>query len=257
MPDIYQEILNLRARGECGALATVVNSGGSSPRKSGAKMLIKTDGSFVGSVGGGLMEHQVCEKAHEVIRSGRPGMLHFDLSGEQENPTGICGGWVDVFVEPIAACESLFVLGAGHIGAATAAIGKMLGFRTVVIDPRGDFNNPGRFPTADSLVVEDYSSALSKANFDENSYVVICTNDHAFDEQCLRAALLSPARYVGMVSSKRKVEEVKTHLLAAGVLRESLDRVHAPIGLDIGAETPEEIAISITAQIVQVRRAQL
>jgi xanthine dehydrogenase accessory factor len=256
MPDIYQEILNLRARGECGALATVVDSGGSSPRKPGAKMLIKVDGSFVGTVGGGLMEHHVCEKARQVIRSGQSSMLHFDLSGEQENPTGICGGWVDVFVEPIAPPESLFVLGAGHIGAATATIGKMLGFHTVVIDPRNDLNNPVRFPTADLLVVQEYSSALPEANFDENSYVVICTNNHAFDEQCLKAALLSPARYVGMVSSKRKAKEMKTHLLAAGVVRESLDRMHAPIGLDIGAETPEEIAISIAAQIVQIRRGQ-
>jgi xanthine dehydrogenase accessory factor len=257
MPDIYQEILNLRVRRERGALATVVNSSGSSPRKPGAKMLIKMDGSVIGTVGGGLMEHQVCETAQEVIRSGQSSMLHFDLSGEQDNPTGICGGWVDVFVEPIAPPESLFVLGAGHIGAAIAAIGKMLGFHTVVIDPRSDYNNPGRFPTADSLVVEDYSSALPEANFDENSYVVICTHDHAFDEECLQAALLTRARYVGMVSSKRKVREVKAHLRAAGVAREALGRVHAPIGLDIGAETPEEIAISIMAEIVQIRRSPL
>lgn len=253
---MYQEIADLRAKGERGALATVVSCGGSSPRKPGAKMLIRMDGSIAGTVGGGLMEHQVCEKGLEVVRSGQASMLHFDLSGKQENAIGICGGWVDVFVEPIAPLEPLFVLGAGHIGAATAAIGKMLGFRTVVIDPRRDFNNPSRFPTADSLVVEDYSSALPKASFDDNSYVLICTNDHVFDEECLQAALLSQARYVGMVSSKRKVEELKAQLLAAGVPREALDRVHAPVGLDIGAETPEEIAVSIMAEIVQIRRSR-
>ena len=255
MPDIYQEIVNLQRRGEKAVLATVINSDGSSPRKPGAKMLVKTDGSIVGTVGGGGIEFQVCEKAREVFRTGQSELLHFDLSGKPEVSTGICGGSVDVFLEPIGLVESLFILGAGHIGAVTAAIGKMLGFRIVVIDPRTEQNNSTRFPTADSLIVEEFGTALPRANIDRNSYVVICTYGHVFDEECLRLTATSEARYVGMVGSKRKVLEVKSHLLAAGVPKDSLDRVHAPIGLEIGAETPEEIAISILAEIVKIKRS--
>lgn len=257
MADIYEEIVALRARGEKAALSTVIGSEGPSPRKPGARMIVKADGSIIGSVGGGLLESRVIEKAREVIVSGHAALQRFNLTGESETAVGVCGGSIDIFIEPITPPESLFIVGAGHVGAASASLGKMLGFRTVVIDPRPDLNNPSRLQSADEIIVEDYETALKKAALDDSSYIVICTPEHACDEECLHIAVSGPSAYVGMIGSKRKVAQAKAHLLAAGIRQEALDRVRAPIGLDIGAETPEEIAVSIMAEILKVSRSRL
>jgi len=254
MLEIYQELVNLTSKRERAVLATVISSRGSAPRKVGAKMLIKNDGTFIGSVGGGGVEQQVKEKAIEVAASGEAQIMHFDLSGKGENPTMICGGQMDVFLEPILPVETLYLFGAGHIAQSTAAMGKKLGFRVVVIDPRPEYNNNERFPDADLLMAEEYGSAFSKLKVDEDSYIVIYTTGHVLDEQCLRFAVGTKAKYIGMIGSKKKVKEVKERLLQKGVPRQQLDKVYAPIGIEIGAETPEEIAISILAEIIQAKR---
>jgi len=254
MLDIYQELINLIAKGEGAVLATVITSEGSAPRKAGTKMLIKEDGSFIGTVGGGNVEHKIREELVEIIKSGQPKIMHFDLSGDEEEPAMICGGQMDIFLEPILPSATLYLFGAGHISQCTAAVGKMLGFRVVVIDPRSEYNNNDRFPDADSLVVEEYDSAFSKLDIGKDSYAVIYTTGHLFDEQCLRFVVGTQAKYMGMIGSKKKVKEVKERLLQKGVSPQQLDKVHAPIGLEIDAETPEEIAISILAEIVKVRR---
>lgn len=255
MLDIYQELANLTARGERAVLATVISSRGSAPRKAGAKMLIKKDSTFIGSVGGGAGEQRVQEKAIEVMNSGEPQILHLDLSGTGKEAVMICGGQMDIFLEPILPPETLYLFGAGHISQSTAPIAKMLGFRVVVIDPRSEYNNKDRFPNADSLIVEEYDSAFSKLNVDENDYIVIYTPGHLFDEQCCEYAVDTRAKYIGMVGSRKKVQEIKEHLHQKGISQQQLDRVHAPIGLEIGAETPEEIAISILAEIIKIRRS--
>lgn len=254
MLEIYQELSNLMAKGGRAVLATVISSRGSAPRKAGAKMLIKEDGTSIGSIGGGGVEQRIREKAIEVLNSGKPQILHLDLSGREEGAAMICGGQMDIFFEPILARETLYLFGAGHISQSTAAIGKGLGFRITVVDPRPEYNNRDRFPDADSLIVDDYNSAFAKLAVDENSYIVIYTPEHVLDEQCLDFAAGTKAKYVGMIGSRKKVKEVKERLLQKGVPSPQLDRVHAPIGLEIGAETPEEIAISILAEIIKVRR---
>lgn len=254
MLEIYQELANITSKGEQAVLATVISSHGSAPRKAGAKMLIKRDGTFIGTVGGGGVEQQVRQKATQVMNSGEPQIMHFDLSGRGEEATMICGGQMDIFLEPIAPPETLYLFGAGHISQSTAAIGKTLGFRVVVIDPRPEYNNVERFPNADSLVVEEYDSAFPKLDVAENSYIVIYTTGHVLDEQCLQFAAGTKAEYIGMIGSKKKIKEVKERLLQKGVSRQQLDRVCAPIGLEIGAETPQEIAISILAEIIKVKR---
>ena len=254
MLEIYQELVNVISKGERVVLATVISSRGSAPRKAGAKMLIKKDSTFIGSVGGGGVEQQVREKAIEVMNSGEPQIVHFDLSGKGERAAMICGGLMDVFLEPILSPETLYLFGAGHISQSTAAMGKMLGFQVVVIDPRPEYNNSDRFPDADSLIVEGYDSAFSKLNVDKDSYIVIYTTGHVLDEQCLRFAVGTKAKYIGMIGSKKKVMEVKERLLQKGVSQQQLDRVYAPIGIEIGAETPQEIAISILAEIIKVKR---
>lgn len=254
MLEIYQELANITSKGEWVVLATVISSRGSAPRKAGAKMLIRKDGTFIGTVGGGGVEQQVKEKAIEVMNSGEPQIVHFDLSGSGEEAAMICGGQMDVFLEPILPSEILYLFGAGHIAQSTAAMGNMLGFRVVVIDPRPEYNNSERFPNADSLIVEEYESAFSRLSVNEDSYIVIYTTGHVLDEQCLHFAVGSKARYIGMIGSKKKVMEVKERLLQKGVSQQQLDRVYAPIGIEIGAETPEEIAISILVEIIKAKR---
>ncbi len=253
MSEIYQELVNVTSKGERAVLATVISSRGSAPRKTVAKILIKNDGTFIGTVGGGGVEQQVKQKAIDVMNSGEPQIVHFDLSGRGEGAVMICGGQMDVFVEPILSLESLYLFGAGHISQGTAAMGKMLGFRVVVIDPRPEYNNSDRFPDADALIVDEYDSAFSKLNVGEDSYIVIYTPGHVLDEKCLEFAVGTRARYIGMIGSRKKVKEVKEHLLQKGISQQQLDRIHAPIGLEISAETPEEIAISILAEIIKVK----
>lgn len=254
MLEIYEELVKVISRGEQAVLATVISSKGSAPRGAGAKMLIKEDETFVGTIGGGGVEHQIRQKAIEIMKSGQSQVASFDLSGKDCVAQMICGGQMEVFLEPILPAETLYLCGAGHISQSTAAMGKTLGFRVVVIDPRPDFNNADRFPTADSLVVEDYAIAIPKLNIDENSYIIIYTPGHIQDEQSLYFAAGTKAKYIGMIGSKKKVKEVKERLLQKGVTQENLNRVYTPIGLEIGAETPEEIAVSILAEIVKVRR---
>ncbi len=256
MLEIYQELVNVLSKGERAVLATVIASQGSTPRKAGAKMLIKEDGTSIGTMGGGGNERQVVGKVIEVLNSGEPQVVRFDLSGRDKEVEMICGGQMDVFLEPILPPATLFLFGAGHISERTATVAKMLGFRVVVIDPRPQHNNIERFPEADSLIAEDYDSAFSKLKVDENSYLVVYTPSHVIDEKCLHFAVGTRAGYIGMIGSKKKVKEVKERLLQNGVSQQQLDRVHAPIGIDIGAETPEEIAISILAEIVKVKRTR-
>lgn len=255
MLEIYQELVNIISKGERAVLATIISSRGATPRKAGAKMLIKEDGTFVGTVGGGGTEHKIRQTVSEIMRSGKPQVVSFDLSGKDGTLAMICGGQLEIFLEPVMPPDTLYLFGAGHTSQRTATLAKMLGFRVVVIDPRPEYNNPDRFPDADSLVVEEYDSAFSKLSVDEDSYIVIYTTGHVVDEKCLHFAVSTGAKYLGMIGSKRKAKEVKERLQQQGVSPEQIRRVHSPIGLEIGGETPEEIAISIMAEIVKVRRA--
>jgi xanthine dehydrogenase accessory factor len=255
MLEIYQELTEIMKRGESAVLATIISSAGSAPRKSGAKMLIKSDGTFVGTVGGGAGEELVRTKAVEVLKTRQSQIVHLDLSGKGKNAAMICGGQMDIFLEPILSPETLYLFGAGHISQRTSSIGKTLGFRVVVIDPRSEYNNAERFPDADSLVVEDYPQAFTRLDVDENSYIIIYTTGHVSDETCLEFSVGTKARYIGMIGSKKKVIEIKARLQQKGISAKRLEEVHAPIGIQIGAETPEEIAISILAEVIKVRRA--
>jgi len=260
MLEIYQEIINLISKGEPAVLATVISKHGSAPRNAGAKMLIKRDGTSLGTVGGGGVEHQIRKKAIEIMNSGESEVVHLDLSGisnEEGRAAYICGGQMDILLEPIMPPETLYLFGAGHISECVAAIGKNLALRVVVIDPRAEFNNTERFPTAHSLIVEEYANAFSQLDVNQKSYIVIFTHGHTFDEECLQFAVGTEGKYIGMIGSQKKVKEIRERLLRKGISEQQLDRVCAPVGLGIGAETPAEIAISILAEIIKVRRGCL
>ena len=255
MQEIYQELTNIIAKGERAVLATVISRRGSAPRKAGTKMLVKADGTYIGTIGGGGVELMVLEKAREVMDSGEPQMMHVDLTGRGEDAAMICGGQMEVFLEPVRSGETMYLFGAGHISQSTAQMAAMLGFRVVVVDPRAEYNNAERFPGAESLVVAEYEDAFARLSVDGDSYIIIYTPGHVLDEKCLEFAVGTPAKYIGMIGSQKKVKEVKGRLLKKGVAPAQIEAVHAPIGIEINAETPEEIAISILAEVIRVRRS--
>jgi xanthine dehydrogenase accessory factor len=255
MDDIYQEIVRVKAEGEEVALVTVVSASGSTPREEGAKMLVKADGSILGTIGGGSLEAQVIEEAVKVIKQGKPKRLHMSLTAKEAEEAGmICGGELEVFIEPILTPPTLYIFGGGHISLSLAKISRLLGFKIAVIDDRAEFASTDRFPEVDILLAEEFSKSFPRLKIDKSSYIVIVTRGHQHDELVLEWAVGTPAKYIGMIGSKTKNETIFSHLLAKGISKERLDRVHTPIGLAIEAQTPEEIAVSILAEIIKVRR---
>ena len=256
MLDIYQEILKITAEGEEAALATIVSASHSTPRGVGTKMLVKANGSIMGTIGGGNVENETIKEALNVIKTGKPKRLHFSLVPRPGEDTAmICGGEMEVFIEPILQAPTLYLFGGGHISLALAKIAKLVGFKVVAIDDRAEFANPERFPEADLVLAEDYEKAFRKLKIDKSSDIVIITTNHKSDELVLGWALGTPGKYIGMIGSKTKFKTLSSHLLAKGITQKQLDAVHTPIGVEIYAETPEEIAVSIMAEIIKVHRA--
>jgi xanthine dehydrogenase accessory factor len=251
--DIYQEIVRIKAEGEEAALVTVVSASGSTPREEGAKMLVRADGSIMGTIGGGNIEKQVIKEALAIIKMGIPQRLCYRLK-EGEELGMVCGGDTEVFVEPILTVPTVYIFGGGHIALPLAKMAKVTGFKIVVIDDRPEYASPERFPEAERTLVTDFAQAFSKLKIDKSSYIVIVTHGHRGDEAVLEGAVATQAKYIGMIGSRTKNQTVFSHLLAKGVPQERLDTVHAPIGLAIHAQTPEEIAVSILAEIIQARR---
>ncbi len=258
MEDIYEEIARIRREGDVAALATIVWVKGSTPRAEGSKMLVRSDGSILGSVGGGCLEADVWQAAMKVIEDGTPKALDFDLTGREDTPEGlICGGTMQVFVEPIISQPTVYLFGAGHISFAVSKIAKMASFRVAVIDDRPAYANAERFPDADDFYVEDPAAMVPELKLNKASYLVIACRGHLEDQQVLEQALKTPAGYIGMIGSKKKVKTVFSNLKSDGIPQEQLDRVHAPIGLPIATEIPEEIAVSIMAEIIDCRRRKV
>jgi xanthine dehydrogenase accessory factor len=255
MADLYEEIVKLKAAGGNGALATIVGAEGSTPRETGAKMLVRADGTIFGTIGGGGVEGRVIEEAIQVIREEKPRLFHYDLAGSEADGAGmICGGVLDIYIDPIIPVPAVFIFGGGHISVSVSKISAMSGFQVTVIDDRPEFANQERFPEAGQVIAEKFSTAFPRLQVTRSSYLVIVTRGHADDQQVLEWALTTEAGYIGMIGSKRKIGTLYRNLEEKGIAREKLLRVHAPIGLDIGALTPEEIAVSIVAQMIQFRR---
>jgi len=253
--NIYEEIVQLRREGLRGALATIVARKGSTPRKDAAKMLIYEDGRRTGTIGGGCTEAEVCREALTVMRTDRPQLLKFDLSGDDAEDGGlICGGTMEVYVEPILPDPTLVIFGAGHVGRSVAEIVKNLGFRTVVADDRIKYASRERFPSAETLLVDSWDEIFRKLKVAPSSYLLIVTRGHDYDLACLRFALQSPAAYIGLMGSRRKVKLFFEALAKEGFREDEFARVHSPVGIEIGSETPDEIAVSIAAELIAVRR---
>ncbi len=354
MQDIYAEIVKALGRNEKLALATLITRVGSAPRGVGAKYLIKEDGTSLGSIGGGCVEAEVWQGAKEVMKKGKGGILHFELTSEQLAEGGlICGGNIDIFLEPlkeefldiyqevvrvkqkgraailatlisvdgafpkgegskvlikasgekvgsllngdeleqrilkegevslrekrptvivlssekkeapwkkmeillepISSEPTVYIFGGGHISQQLSPLAKRVQFKVVVIDDREMFANRERFPEADEVVVSEFEKCLDQLNIDPSSYIVIVTRGHLYDGSVLEQAIKTNARYIGMIGSKKKIRTLYQNLIKKGIPQETLDRVHAPIGIDINSETPEEIGVSIVAELIKVR----
>jgi len=253
--NIYEEIVKLQREGRSGAVATIVNSRGSIPSFQSAKMLIRDDGSIAGTIGGGCVEAEVWQAAREVIASEKPRTLSFDLNQDPKYDTGlVCGGTLEIFIEPVLPVPLLYIFGAGHVAIELFKVARNAGFDCIVIDDREAYANAERFPGAQQVIAKDFDNALDELTPTESSYIVIATRGHRDDMRVLRWAVQTPARYVGMVGSKRKAITVFRELTREGLKSDLFDRVHSPVGLDIGTVTPAEIAVSIVAEMIAARR---
>ena len=253
--DIYEEIVKLRRSGRKGAVATIVSVQGSIPSFKTAKMLVRDDGTIEGTIGGGCVEAEVWQAAREVMEKERPRTLSFNLNQDPKYDTGlICGGTLDIFIEPVLPAALLYIFGAGHVAASLYKTAMDAGFDVTVIDDRETYANRERFPQAREVIAEDFDKAMARLAPTESSYIVIVTRGHRDDMRVLRWAVQTSARYVGMIGSKRKTIAIVRELKNEGLAAHLFERIHAPIGLDIGAVTPEEIAVSITAELIAIRR---
>ncbi len=253
--DLFSEIVRLRKAGQKCALATIVEVNGSIPSYESAKILVREDGSFIGTIGGGCVEAEVWNAAREVIATEKPRHLNFNLGQDAAYDNGlICGGQLNVFIEAIVPQPHAFIFGAGHISKSLAKVTALAGFGVTVIDNRESFANRERFPEVEEVIADEYEDVYSRLNINSSSYIVIVTRGHRDDMRVLRWAITTEARYISMIGSRRKVIAVIREFEKEGVPREAFERIYAPMGLEIGAITPEEISISVAAEMIAVRR---
>jgi len=253
--DVFQEICKLQRQGRRSALATIVNVRGSIPSAKAAKMLVRDDGTIVGTIGGGCVENEVRKGAMEVMGDEKPRTFEFNLDQHPDDDTGlVCGGSLQVFVEPIIPAPLLYIFGAGHVGLNIYKVALLAGFQPIVIDDRDLYANRERFPEALDVLSGDVDEILAHLDPPDTSYIAIATRGHRHDLRVLRWAIETHAHYIGMIGSARKVLTLYNQLESEGFDRVQLGKVYAPIGLQIGAVTPEEIAVSVVAELIGVRR---
>lgn len=250
--DLYEEIVRLKKLCRVSALATIVECRGSSPQKQGAKMLVRDDGTIMGTLGGGCIEAEVIQHALMAMQDGKPRTSPFELT--ERNGGLVCGGSLLVYIEPVLVDPRLVILGAGHVGKALSRLAAFSGFHVTVADDRPEFANRDTIPDAHEIVVGDFSTVFPNAPVDPATFIVIATRGHNHDLDAVQAALKTDAGYIGLLGSRRKKGLLMNALRDAGFLPEDIGRIIIPVGLPIDSVTPEEIAVSIMAQIIQRRR---
>ena len=256
--EVFAALADALARGEEVALVTIVAATGSTPQRVGAKMLVFPDGRTVGTIGGGCYENDAFWKAREAITARRPLNVKYELNDDFAQESGlVCGGQMEVFIEPVEASPDVYVFGAGHVGYFVAKMAHEVGFRVHVVDDREKFANAERFGDGIDVVVENIPDWLTAHTLPATAYAVIVTRGHTHDLDALRALTAHPLRYLGLIGSKAKVRRIFDALQSEGISDDSLRGVHAPIGLDIGAITPQEIAVSIVAELIAAKHGKI
>jgi xanthine dehydrogenase accessory factor len=253
MISIYQALSEVEKNNESAALCTVVKSVGSTPRHVGSKMLVYSDGKFIGTVGGGDLEHRVLDEAWIAMTDGESRLLTYRMADPSRGDPGVCGGTVEVFVEPILPPAMIVVIGAGHVGKAVVHLAKWLGFRVAVSDDRPEFCNPEVTPGADAYYPVPMGELPEHLKINKRTYLVITSRGANVDVLGLPGLLESNPAYIGVIGSKRRWLTTAKGLRQKGVPEEKIDRVHSPMGLELNAETPEEIAVSIMAEILMLK----
>jgi len=253
--DVLEAALRAEESGEPAALVTVVATEGSTPQKAGAKMLVYPDGRIVGTIGGGCVEAEMTWRARQVIDAHKPQLASYELTADQAGEDGlVCGGRMQVFIEPVEGTPTLCLFGAGHVAQPLARMAKTSGFRVEVVDDRIKFANRDRFPDADLVLVEEFSAAAPHLTLGRNTYAVVVTRGHKGDSEALEAVIGKGLRYVGLLGSKPKLVHLVVGLEEKGVAPEALGEIRCPLGIEIGAVSPDEIAVSILAEMIAVRR---
>ncbi len=254
--DVLQAAVSALESGQRAALLTIVRSHGSTPRHSGAKMLLREDGAQTGTIGGGTLEESALRDAQQALIQGQSRLTTYELSGKTEQSVGLCGGAVELSIEVLMPAAQLVIIGAGHIAQPLAAMAGMTGMDVIIVDDRPDWATHERFPRAKQIHVVSYdrtSETLAPLPLEITSSTAVVVATWGWDEPALRQVLATPAFYIGLIGSKRKLALLADSLQAHGVDLDLFKRVHAPIGLDLGGETPGEIALSIMAEIQLVR----
>lgn len=252
-PSLYKLAAELQERGESFALCTITSAQGSTPRHIGSKMLVYENGNFTGTVGGGELEHRVLDEAWVAITDGKPRKLNYSMTDPNQGDPGVCGGQVEIFVEPVLPAPKIIIIGGGHVGKAVAHLAKWLGFRVAVSDDRTEFCTPEMNPDADEFYPFPMQELPSHLTINRQTYIILTTRGVGTDIPGLPPLLETRAAYIGVIGSRRRWLTTVKGLKDAGVSAESIARIHAPIGLELKAETPEEIAVSILAEIIMLR----
>ena len=251
---VFAALAELEATGGTAALCTIVREQGSVPRHAGSKMVVYPDGRFIGTVGGGEMESRVIRAAQEALASGATQMLRYQLANPAAGDPGVCGGEVEIFVEPIKPLPTLLIIGGGHVGRSLAHLAKWLGFRVALSDDRPEFCNADWAPGADEYWPVPVGELAAQFRFNTQTYIVMPTRGMPLDVEALPQLLDKPHAYLGVIGSRRRWATALKRLQAKGVPAERLAHIHAPMGLELNAETPEEIAVSVMAEIIMLQR---
>ena len=256
--EVFQAVGEALQRGEPAALVTIIRAQGSTPQRVGAKMLVFNDGRSVGTIGGGCYENDAFWKARKSLETRKPVVARYELADDIAEESGlICGGQMEVYIEPLEAAPHLYLVGAGHVAYHLAKLAATVGFRIHVLDDREKFANAERFPDATEVSVDSIPEWLERATLPPNAYVVILTRGHRYDLNALRALAPRDLRYLGLIGSRAKVSRLYEALREESVPPDRLARVHAPVGLNIGAVTPQEIAVSILAELIAVKYGKI
>jgi xanthine dehydrogenase accessory factor len=249
--DIFEKVVDAKKRGLPLVLLSVIDVKGSSPREIGARMILWQDGTTDGTIGGGAIEKEALQEAGRVFETREARVFHYDLTDLKMQ----CGGKMSVFIEPILPKKQLIIFGAGHIGLALSHIAELLSFSLTVVDDRSEFANEQRFPHAAAIICKNYKESFNDLIF-KDSYIVIVTYKHLHDQEILEECVKHPFAYLGMIGSTTKVTKAFNLLMEKNVSKDILNKIHSPIGLDIGANTPEEIAVAIAAEMIAVKNGQ-